>query len=97
MLGWQKSHLGGRQSLLLICTSLTFHCPRRFSYAWLGLGEIEELPGSGGEGHVGQWGALLGVVRVKAIGVVHLGRSSQEVSLGAWPIHPRLALILPLG
>ena len=66
------------------------------SYAWLKLGETEELPGSCGEGHIGQWGALLWVVRVKAIGVVHLGRSGQGVGESGWPIHPSLVLTLPL-
>lgn len=96
VLDWQKAHLGGRPSLVLTGTSLTFHWPPCSSYAWFGLGEIEELPGSCGERHVGQWGALLWVVRIKAIGIVHLGRISLGVSLGGWPSYPSLAPILQL-
>lgn len=64
--------------------------PRCSSYAWLGLGEIEELPGSCREGHEGQGRPLLCVIRVKAVGIVYLNRSSlvslrTGTSISAWP------------
>lgn len=94
VLGFQKGRLGAIWSLLLRGTFLIFPC---LCSSTAGLDwEIEGLPGSCREGHVGQWRALLWVVRVKAVGVVHLGRNSLEMSLGAardipaWP--PSLSL-----
>lgn len=54
----------------------------------LGLGWAKQkLPGSCGEGHECQRGALLRVVRVKAVGIVHLGRGMGG-GLGAGPAIP---------
>jgi hypothetical protein len=71
-------------------TPLTFHLLCSLN-TWLGLGKIEALPGSCREGYVGQRGALLWIVGVKAVRVVHLDRNSLGVSLGSF------ALPRPLG